>query len=176
MSIDSYTWDDVPGHFAFASFYDWVIDEAKPGAHLVEVGVAAGRSLIYLADKARSKNKQIVIDGVDSFSNTFATEKMCRHFLDLTNTANLVNLIVKDQILAASDYADNSLDMVLLDADHSYNGTLDGIEAFLPKIKHGGILAGDDYDLSIFPHVVRAAHKGLLKLDIMGRVFFYRKP
>lgn len=176
---DSFTWKDVPGHFSFGSFYDWVVDQAQPGAHFVEVGVFYGRSLIYLAQRAQHEGKSIIIDGIDSFNHPAflsASEKMCRHFLDLTNTTNLITLTVMDQIAAAATYADNSLDMVLLDADHSFNGTLDGIQAFLPKVKSGGIIAGDDYDLSGFTHVVRAAQKGLPKVEVMDRVFFYRKP
>lgn len=41
--------------------------------------------------------------------------------------------------------ADNSLALVYLDANHSYEGVLADLEAWLPKLVTGGIMAGHDY-------------------------------
>lgn len=40
---------------------------------------------------------------------------------------------------------DNSIGLVYLDGDHSYNGALADLKAFLPKLVTGGIMAGHDY-------------------------------
>lgn len=40
---------------------------------------------------------------------------------------------------------DNSLGLVYLDGDHSYEGCLADLKAFLPKLVTGGIMAGHDY-------------------------------
>jgi hypothetical protein len=45
---------------------------------------------------------------------------------------------------AAKLYPDNSLDFVLIDASHDYPSVHADILAWLPKVKSGGILAGDD--------------------------------
>lgn len=45
----------------------------------------------------------------------------------------------------AKRFADNSLDFVYIDGDHSYKAVTEDIKAWLPKLKLGGILAGDDY-------------------------------
>lgn len=46
---------------------------------------------------------------------------------------------------AVLDFADNSLDFVYIDGDHSfYEATFD-IEKWYPKIRSGGIISGDDY-------------------------------
>lgn len=42
-------------------------------------------------------------------------------------------------------FADNSLDVVYIDADHKYDPVLADISAWYPKIKPGGVLCGDDY-------------------------------
>jgi len=39
----------------------------------------------------------------------------------------------------------NNLDIVFIDADHSYDAVRKDIDLWLPKIREGGILAGHDY-------------------------------
>ena len=45
----------------------------------------------------------------------------------------------------ASQFADNSVDFVYLDGDHKYQPVKSEIEAWYPKVKIGGILAGHDF-------------------------------
>jgi hypothetical protein len=47
--------------------------------------------------------------------------------------------------VAAQEVADASLDLVFIDADHSYEGVRDDIAAWLPKIRAGGWIGGHDY-------------------------------
>ncbi len=46
---------------------------------------------------------------------------------------------------AAAGFADESLDWVYIDADHSYEGVSGDLEAFFRVVRPGGFLAGDDY-------------------------------
>lgn len=46
---------------------------------------------------------------------------------------------------AAAAIPDSSLDFVYLDADHSYQACSAELEAYYPKVRPGGILAGHDY-------------------------------
>lgn len=48
-------------------------------------------------------------------------------------------------IEAASTIADGSLDLVFLDADHSYDAVKADLAAWLPKMKLGGWIGGHDY-------------------------------
>lgn len=55
------TWRDVPGWFNERSdLYDEAALTAPPGSTLVEVGVAFGRSLLYLADRVRATGRKDV--------------------------------------------------------------------------------------------------------------------
>jgi hypothetical protein len=45
----------------------------------------------------------------------------------------------------ASQFEDESLDFVYLDANHSYDGCLEDLIAWYPKLKIGGLFCGDDY-------------------------------
>jgi hypothetical protein len=47
---------------------------------------------------------------------------------------------------AAALVEDGFLDFVFIDADHSYEGCRADIQAWMPKLKPGGLLSGHDYD------------------------------
>lgn len=51
----------------------------------------------------------------------------------------------KTSIEAASSFQDGYFDWIYLDADHSYEAIRADLEAWLPKVKPGGFIAGDDY-------------------------------
>jgi len=59
---------------------------------------------------------------------------------------------------ASRKIADNSLDYVFIDADHSYKGVKKDIEFWWPKIKLGGWIGGHDYDPR-FPGVMQAVNE-----------------
>jgi hypothetical protein len=62
-------------------------------------------------------------------------------------------------VQAASLVLDGSVDLVFIDADHSYEGVKADIEAWLPKVKVGGWIGGHDYKSPRFPGVERAVHE-----------------
>jgi predicted O-methyltransferase YrrM len=45
----------------------------------------------------------------------------------------------------SKQFADASLEFVFIDASHDYESVKEDIEAWLPKVKVGGIVGGDDY-------------------------------
>jgi predicted O-methyltransferase YrrM len=55
----------------------------------------------------------------------------------------------------ASNYQDDSLDFVFIDAGHDYDSVTKDITNWYPKIKNGGIIAGHDYhyDVGVYPAV-----------------------
>lgn len=65
----------------------------------------------------------------------------------LRNTAeyrNKLSILQMNSDSASAMIADESLDFVFIDADHSYRQTQLDIKNFLPKVRKGGILAGHD--------------------------------
>ncbi len=54
--------------------------------------------------------------------------------------------MVRDlSVPAAARFADESLDFIYLDADHSYEAVTADLVAWYPKLKVGGLFAGNDY-------------------------------
>jgi predicted O-methyltransferase YrrM len=48
------------------------------------------------------------------------------------------------------------IDFLYIDADHSYDGVMADLVAWVPHVKSGGLIVGDDYDNAIYPGVRRA--------------------
>jgi uncharacterized Rossmann fold enzyme len=59
-------------------------------------------------------------------------------------------VIRKPSTEAANAITNESLDFVFIDADHSYNGCKNDINAWYPKVKKGGLLSGHDYENTNF--------------------------
>jgi hypothetical protein len=51
----------------------------------------------------------------------------------------------KCSLEAVTEFADESLDFVYIDANHSFQGALEDMRAWFPKVRPGGVLAGHDY-------------------------------
>ncbi|MEQ1403839.1 class I SAM-dependent methyltransferase [Neorhizobium sp. Rsf11] len=55
-------------------------------------------------------------------------------------------IVPVSSIEAATTIADGSLDLVFLDADHSYDAVRADLSAWLPKVKAGGWIGGHDFE------------------------------
>lgn len=60
--------------------------------------------------------------------------------------------IRKPSVEAAPQFADNSLDFVFIDGNHSLLHVVQDLVAWVPKVKQGGIISGHDF--------IRRAHTG----------------
>ena len=122
----------------------------------VEVGVSWGGHAIHLV-----KNSGIYLYLVDNYNDYEAVPRHDRKY-NMKSTGdsrygeaqvNLKEYIDKkrceliraNSVDAALGVADNSLDFIYIDADHSYVGTKGDIAAWYPKVKVGGVMAGHDY-------------------------------
>ena len=66
---------------------------------------------------------------------------------------------------AAATFEDGTIDCVYIDGDHTYEGVVKDIEAYFPKLRSGGLMIGDDYNLSGWwgDGVCRAFHERLAR-------------
>jgi len=56
-----------------------------------------------------------------------------------------------DSVAAAAKFPNYFFHFVFIDADHSYEGCLRDIMAWLPKVQRGGFISGHDYDNPDYP-------------------------
>jgi len=75
-----------------------------------------------------------------------------------------VTVIRIDSIKATKLFEDNSFDWVYIDADHSYFAVKNDLNAWIKKIKPGGMLAGHDY--VFLQSVVIAVNEFLLENNL----------
>lgn len=111
-----------------------------------EIGVATGRySLILL-----NLNRELELECVDDWANSkFApTYEIAKNALMPYIVGERVTIHHLTSVKAAQGIEDDSLDFVYIDANHEYNHVKDDLASWIPKVKSGGIVAGDDYYLT----------------------------
>lgn len=86
--------------------------------------------------------------------------------LEVGNRFAAAEVLRLPSVSAAMTYIPGELDLVFIDGDHSYEGVKADIEAWLPKVRRGGILAGHDY-YTRWPGVVRAVDEAFEDLEFM---------
>ena len=98
----------------------------------------------------RDYHSAVVTEGGGTFAGA-----LHKNILDC-GYGDLIQVIVADSVAASRIFADASVDWVHLDARHDYASVKADIQAWLPKVRPGGWLSGDDYDVDKWPEVVRA--------------------
>lgn len=171
-------WNDIPGWFQWRSGQEEACHHFPDGSRIVEVGNYLGRSLCSLADASKNSGKNFKLIGVDTCLGSGAEGARGKNYhgaaveegggtfagqlhrnIIACGYNDMISLIVSDSETAAAFFADGSLDWVHLDARHDYESVKADIIAWLPKVKKGGWLSGDDYDDSKWTGLVRAVRE-----------------
>lgn len=103
---------------------------------IAEIGIKQGRTLDHLIASCKGIEYYLGVDKEKRWVN----EADQRHFLHSN-----VHVRWENSFVAASKIRDHSLDLVFIDADHSYESVFADIVAWRPKVRVGGILCGHDY-------------------------------
>lgn len=150
-------YQNIQGWCGFTNIYDDMIRYHPNGSHFVEVGSWRGQSSAYMAVAIINSGKQIKFDCVDTWRGTLNEPQHQQDPSVINDTlydefiANMkpveghYRAIRLPSVEAAALYDDASLDFVFIDGDHTYEAVLADIRAWLPKVKPGGTIAGDDY-------------------------------
>lgn len=133
-----------------------MVARAGNGAHFVEIGCWKGRSSAFMAVEIANSGKKIRFDCVDTWlgsdepqhladeavKNGSLFDEFCKNVMPVKNYIGIVRMA---SVEAAELYGNESLDFVFIDAAHDYESVKADIEAWFPKMKEGGVLAGDDF-------------------------------
>ena len=139
----------VPGWFKFAPAYDRALAEAADGGTFVEVGSWQGRSAAYLGVSIVNSGKDIALHCVDRWQDP--TVPNLREVFE-SNLARVVSaglnltLHQTESHLGADAFANRSLDFVWLDAGHRFEEVHADLLAWLPKLRVGALIGGDDWN------------------------------
>jgi len=149
--LRSGAWVGVHGYLHGLPRYVEAVLSAPPGATLVEVGVFKAQGLTCLGELARALNKPLRIVGYDLWSAAWvdkhgASFERARANLDFAGLQN-VEIIVSESAAAAALHADGSCHWVYVDAGHTKRDVLSDCSAWWPKVKVGGCMEGDDWDM-----------------------------
>lgn len=126
---------------------------------IAEIGVYKGKGTAIWNVELINRNVNYEYYAIDHF--TGSTEH--NHDIDYYNITleNLkpiegkVKIIKNDSLNECKNYPDSFFDIVYIDASHDYESVKEDVLTWLPKVKQGGIICGDDY-VSGWPGVVKA--------------------
>lgn len=159
--------------------YQYLISQTPENGTFVEIGAWLGKSSSYLADNTRNLDV-IIIDTWEGSPNERHTNHKLATQTDIYEIfkENMGDRVYKSirglSVEVSKQFDDNSLDTVFIDATHTYEAVKEDIAAWLPKVKIGGILAGDDY-VKPWPGVIKAVDEVLPDSVIMEGRWIYRK-
>lgn len=196
------SWEKIPGWSSFLWLYDQAVEEAKDGDTIVEVGVAFGRSLAYLARKVIDSGKRIKIYGVDPWWDDWwqkpneYPQRLTQPswggehaqfgrdlggpfsaFVHCMRTHAPEELERVNVLRCRSEDAEKIVgpcSLVLIDANHDFAPVAQDIAIWRPHIRAGGILAGDDFHDGDFPGVTRAVRENVPGFQSKGTTWWVR--
>ena len=174
-------WIDVPGYINDAL---WIFKEAirncQDGDRVVEVGTFLGQSACYMGMLIKDSGKDIKFDSFDTFetidpsmrggiqprqfveyrlkegNRTSPLSELVKAHFYACGVQDYVNQIICDASYGHHFYEDNSLMMFYNDGVNEEKKLYEMITNFWPKLKQGGIMAGDDIN---FDDVKRAVDR-----------------
>jgi predicted O-methyltransferase YrrM len=153
-------YQSVEGWFNMENQYLELLNHTPEKGIFVELGCFKGKSTSFIGVEIHNQKRDINFYAVDSFGG--ATNSNDANEIKAYQEININSMMeeylqntskVKDYITtifrlsheAANQFSDNLVDAIFIDAGHSFEAVKKDIEAWLPKMKPNGIIAGHDY-------------------------------
>lgn len=178
--------NEIPGWFSYEKVYKRMVNEFNDNSTFVELGSWMGKSSNKMAELIKKSKKNINFTTIDTFSeykenskqsivNDFDGDIYC-DFIDntlISNNKDSFNIIKDTSESSVKLFENNSIDFMMIDSD--YQSTEENLNIWYHKIKPGGIIAGDDFN--VFNEVNKSVEKFFYnQVAIDGHSYMRRKP
>jgi predicted O-methyltransferase YrrM len=151
----------IPGWFHHGSKILELIEQHRPKV-CVELGTWQGASAVPVARSIQRWGGTLTC--VDTWSGELNSDggsvsgkspvmllSCARRMVEAGVGANV--RLIPAMTLDAALFWSEPIDFLYIDADHSYEGVSADLEAWVPHVKSGGLILGDDYGNRIYPDV-----------------------
>lgn len=175
MNFNPDLWKHIDGYFDFDDAYQLIVKNCAAAEWIVEIGGYLGKSTCYLGNLIHGSGRQMGVLCVDPWPANYVVKgklvavdpfDIWRANVKQSGWESFIFPLRTTSAIAAT-IVRNGLAAVYIDGDHAYEAVRDDIKAWLPKIKHGGILAGHDYGAG-WPGVQKAVDEILgSKINVM---------
>ena len=118
---------------------------------MAEIGVRDGRTTFHLLDQNPDLTIYAIDNDISQFYNNQIKKKYDERLIPIQGNSSLM----ADKI--------PMVDLIFIDADHSYQGCSKDIIAYRNKIKEGGLLTGHDID---YPGVNKSVKELIQNFDV----------
>jgi predicted O-methyltransferase YrrM len=158
MKKIKHNYQSIEGWFNMEAQSLYLLENCPEDGIFVELGCFKGKSTSFIVTEIINQNRDVNFNTIDSFEGaTNSNDKnevkayngisnILEEFKQNTKHLNKYFDSVKCLSHEGADFFnDNSVDVIFIDAGHSYEAVKKDIEAWLPKMKKGGIMAGHDY-------------------------------
>jgi predicted O-methyltransferase YrrM len=146
LNINMY-YESIPGDMMdFEQFYDLIARTLPEGARICEIGVADGRSAVYLAEALRARGRRFTLTLVDNcaYGGEEQRNTVIRNLVK-SEMGEYTEFLEMSSLDASCKFNDCYFDFIFIDASHRYEETKADIRLWYHKLKVGGIIAGHDY-------------------------------
>lgn len=140
--------------FTYPEVYQEMVQRFPSGSTFVEIGSWKGKSSAFMAVEIANSGKQIDFYCIDTFQGSIEHQnnpELPMLYNIFKSNMKPVEGYYRDlrmpSLEAVSKFQNESIDFVFIDGSHEYQDIKDDINAWLPKVKRGGVLAGHDYYL-----------------------------
>lgn len=173
-----YPGNDIEGWMQFSEL-QWLYNTAKDKDNILEVGSWKGKSTHALL--SGTKGHVTAVDcwkgSGDSKDATYwigQQEDILSIFKKNVEGFDNLNIHTGYSPNVSKDFLDEQYDMIFIDAGHEYEEVKADIEAWLPKVKPGGIICGHDYQTN-WPGVLKAVDEKFGHPDGVDTTIWYVK-
>jgi predicted O-methyltransferase YrrM len=129
---------------------------------IAEIGVYQGRCTAMWNTILTNSGVDYEYYAIDHFLGSAEHTKDINYYqktLDnLNSIIDKINIIKNDSLTEVNNYDDNYFDMVYIDASHEYEFVIEDVKQWIPKVKKGGVICGDDYHVN-WPGVIKAVNE-----------------